>query len=1698
MDFDSVVASSAPTQSQTTPPQGGFDALVAASSQKTDFDTGVTNGSALANVPAKPDDGVGAGLGGDQPAASSSFSDFLNGAKQPFAPILNDTLEQAKATATQTGEAMSEPMNNPAVADWSQHPIMGPVDAAVRGVGKVGNAIGGTFGFLSSPVTGAIQASVEPLVKPAAEAMQPFVGGNLANVTPKAIVEQEATIKPPPPILDSEYTSQNQQEALAQLSMSARQPWTKTPEQAQNILDNTKLPRSADEIQAQINQVAQDTSRIGAKYTLNKLQDELAEAKNPQLTVDRIATSNPELTGGKLAEEQVQTNIIEPAQKALDSGVPVDRVRAELDGSIPKHFDDDYRQELIDRAIPPAARNVADASPTVAKAIGIPEEVVQNIVLPKDSGIQDTTSPNVVKDAMGLNAAQTEKVLSKNINWTKIVNKFAPLENLNRSYAELNGIDIGRPDLLARSPTAFMRNIDERENGMGLSYVGMQDGSSMGVYEIVPGQSQLKINPDVMPQTTIEKTAINMGAQQEILTKADSMFNAADNYANKDRVAQETIKDIQAHRQSIAGLQAELAKAENKGMAQQEFLQNQVRSLAADIATKEKLVKSLGEAKTYASREEVTEFLNQYKDNPAVQFYIDQRSKLNESALRNLVSGGKITQDGFDRMRAANPHYTPAWREADDFTFDLPQGPNRRSIADAFKRRDMSEKGAEQIDFRGNNVRYFLSTAKKAQDAQVRGAMFQNLLNVLGDDGWQYAFREPKADVLKALERLKNEPNTEKLYSTDVTPVDPKKFEYYDTVAFPVNGKQIQLSVKDPNLFTVVSNAYSNPDTVTTLLKPLRTMSQIKVGLLTKYNPAFNIRNVERAFVDHNFNTMDGQIFRNYIPGASQLKIAAQMVYNPKVYEQFRREYGLTDPILRQYKGMSVDEIVNKIKTGKQPNTVLSGIDNVLSGFADRGDALTRMLEYKLTYTKAMKDGLTDPQAKDAALIAAKNIHLNFSQRGASGNFNAIVGVFPFGRAFLNAVDKTTRYGIYAPKAMASGALSIYVLYKGLQTWNNQYKGPDGQPVDNHVDERIADQYWWVRTGPNVNDITRIPNGWFGGHLGRPMNMTIALLANKTGQFMDKALNNQSNELTKQAQKMFPEVDKRLTGEELFEAWSNATTKLLTPDSFLPVGIGSIYGASHNQDTQGHPIVPQQKDGTPASLDYFAGSTDYAVAGMTRELAAKGYEVSPGMLQYYVREMGGAAGEISLVAGAHIFGLMSGKNYPLPERGEIPGFSLVSGNTSNVPHTGVEAQYYNMQQKVAPIETQALAYEKAAKQYPEYAPIYQKFVTDHANELHWAEQFKANNAQLNQMKALTSRIAGADKDTLHGNQENNPSVLGDAKKRESIDNLRIQMQDRMQNTIDSVRRDMDNGNSYAGELWINRHTNSPLTEQLKHLIPNKDTTTPSSIPDVWGDQQKSLDKSGKTSYNILDRLNPISDAQAMELPPSNRDQVEFKPNMLDHFPPAQVQEASPELQEQYKPGFMEKYLPTLRQKAIGMYRDNIVDYTIKQEGGDKFTQTPNDRGGATKFGITLKTLQEDNPKATADDVKNLTESQARDIYVKKYWDKGQVDKMPIGVQDLVFDMNVNHGLGGSGIIIQRALNDLGADVDVDGRIGNNTLNAMNDFKAADLRAAMLKERQTWVENIAKEDPSQAKFLPGWKKRIADLQTIPEDVKQAEA
>ncbi len=85
--------------------------------------------------------------------ANKNIGSTLGGAAKD---IGSDTLEALHDTAKQTGEAISEPINGPNVPTW-----MKPIDAVVRGVGKLGNAIGGVYGAATSPIKGALGASVE-------------------------------------------------------------------------------------------------------------------------------------------------------------------------------------------------------------------------------------------------------------------------------------------------------------------------------------------------------------------------------------------------------------------------------------------------------------------------------------------------------------------------------------------------------------------------------------------------------------------------------------------------------------------------------------------------------------------------------------------------------------------------------------------------------------------------------------------------------------------------------------------------------------------------------------------------------------------------------------------------------------------------------------------------------------------------------------------------------------------------------------------------------------------------------------------------------------------------------------------------------------------------------------------------------------------------------------------------------------------------------------------------------------------------------------------------------------------------------------------------------------------------------------------------------------------------------------------------
>ena len=158
--------------------------------------------------------------------------------------------------------------------------------------------------------------------------------------------------------------------------------------------------------------------------------------------------------------------------------------------------------------------------------------------------------------------------------------------------------------------------------------------------------------------------------------------------------------------------------------------------------------------------------------------------------------------------------------------------------------------------------------------------------------------------------------------------------------------------------------------------------------------------------------------------------------------------------------------------------------------------------------------------------------------------------------------------------------------------------------------------------------------------------------------------------------------------------------------------------------------------------------------------------------------------------------------------------------------------------------------------------------------------------------------------------------------------------------------------------------------------------------------------------------------------------------------------------------------------------NKFLDYIFKVEGG--FADDENDRGGATNFGITEEEARE---FGYAGDMRNLTKDFAKNIYLKKYYLGNKLDKVINNKVALsIFDWAVNSGRRG----IKKAqivANKFGANLVIDGIIGNKTLEAINNINPE----AFLKEyhemQRTFYKNLATKDSTQEDFLKGWLNRV---------------
>ena len=153
--------------------------------------------------------------------------------------------------------------------------------------------------------------------------------------------------------------------------------------------------------------------------------------------------------------------------------------------------------------------------------------------------------------------------------------------------------------------------------------------------------------------------------------------------------------------------------------------------------------------------------------------------------------------------------------------------------------------------------------------------------------------------------------------------------------------------------------------------------------------------------------------------------------------------------------------------------------------------------------------------------------------------------------------------------------------------------------------------------------------------------------------------------------------------------------------------------------------------------------------------------------------------------------------------------------------------------------------------------------------------------------------------------------------------------------------------------------------------------------------------------------------------------------------------------------------------------NEIIEKVLEHEGG--YVNDPKDLGGETKYGITKRFYPDV-------DIKNLTIEQATEIYKKDYWDKNKVESLPQNLWHIYFDMCVNMGKRTAVKVLQRAANNKGRDIEVDGGLGPMTIGALKGVELDRVRAFRVK----YYVDLITARPEQEKFYLGWFRRATEV------------
>ncbi len=169
-----------------------------------------------------------------------------------------------------------------------------------------------------------------------------------------------------------------------------------------------------------------------------------------------------------------------------------------------------------------------------------------------------------------------------------------------------------------------------------------------------------------------------------------------------------------------------------------------------------------------------------------------------------------------------------------------------------------------------------------------------------------------------------------------------------------------------------------------------------------------------------------------------------------------------------------------------------------------------------------------------------------------------------------------------------------------------------------------------------------------------------------------------------------------------------------------------------------------------------------------------------------------------------------------------------------------------------------------------------------------------------------------------------------------------------------------------------------------------------------------------------------------------------------------------------------------------MHEYSILEELIKREGG--YVDHPADRGGPTKYGITLKTYRRLDPDATEVELKALDVESAIEIYEQLYIRPYGLTSTFIPykrIQEFLIDYAVHSGPKHAVKALQKLIG-----TTPDGVVGPRTSAKLRDYVAqygeTTTLVRLVKERVLYLGRVIAKRSANAVFAAGWMNRVMEF------------